>query len=324
MKNQNNLDSKYLDKIKNIKFKPVFIMGLHRSGTSILYKLLGETKKFNVVNAYHMVYYDQLLYNHENNLEEKFKQQLNQKLQQKNNEDRGIDKLKVYADLPEEYVFIITRKTLLRYINPLNKDIFIEMCKKIQYISENNKKPLILKNPYDFPNFLYIKKIFPDAKFIFIHRHPLKIISSTLKAEASLYKKLNQYYSQMDNNYVKIFKIPLLHKIIYLLYSKLGVLGTIQITNYSKKAVNYYFKNIDKISEEDYVIIKYEDLCENPNQIMENILHFLGFKEKNNIDFRKYISPRKLQLDPTIIKLKNFIYKSMKKYFDFLGYELDE
>ena len=33
-------DQQYLDKIENITYKPIFIMGLQRSGTSILYKIL--------------------------------------------------------------------------------------------------------------------------------------------------------------------------------------------------------------------------------------------------------------------------------------------
>jgi hypothetical protein len=55
------------------------------------------------------------------------------------------------------------------------------MCKKIQFIAGNDK-PILLKNPYDFPNFLYIKRVFPNARFVFIHRNPLKTISSTLNA----------------------------------------------------------------------------------------------------------------------------------------------
>lgn len=35
--NNNNLDSQYLNLIENINFHPIFIMGDHRSGTTLLY-----------------------------------------------------------------------------------------------------------------------------------------------------------------------------------------------------------------------------------------------------------------------------------------------
>lgn len=67
------------------------------------------------------------------------------------------------------------------FITRKNVALFTEMCKKIQFIAGNDK-PILLKNPYDFPNFLYIKRVFPNARFVFIHRNPLKTISSTLNA----------------------------------------------------------------------------------------------------------------------------------------------
>ena len=64
--------------------------------------------------------------------------------------------------------------------------------KKIQFLSGNDK-PLLLKNPYDFANFLFIKQMFPSAKFVFIHRNPLKTISSLLNAMRMIINEKNPY-----------------------------------------------------------------------------------------------------------------------------------
>jgi hypothetical protein len=45
-------DSLYLGVLKNISFQPVFIMGDHRSGTTLLYQMLDAAQCFNVVRAY--------------------------------------------------------------------------------------------------------------------------------------------------------------------------------------------------------------------------------------------------------------------------------
>ncbi len=47
MKTKKILDDEYIKLVEDASFEPIFIMGLHRSGTSILYKMLGETGNFN-------------------------------------------------------------------------------------------------------------------------------------------------------------------------------------------------------------------------------------------------------------------------------------
>ena len=71
-----SLDDHYLHKLDGISFMPIFIMGLHRSGTSILYKMLGATRHFNTVTAYHILKYDELLYNFTKNKEKTVKRAL--------------------------------------------------------------------------------------------------------------------------------------------------------------------------------------------------------------------------------------------------------
>lgn len=42
-----------------------------------------------------------------------------------------------------------------------------------------------------------------------------------------------------------------------------------------------------------------------------------------HIDFTSYVKPRKTHLDPSVIQLRNFIFKCMKKYFERFGYKLE-
>ena len=102
------LDDKYLSKLDNINFEPVFIIGVNRSGTSILYKLLNKTNCFNVVTSYHIIKYDELLYNHINNLEKKSKKELDDFLNEKQSK-RKIDELAINSDFAEEYGFLLSK-----------------------------------------------------------------------------------------------------------------------------------------------------------------------------------------------------------------------
>lgn len=71
-----SLDQPYLDEIKDIDIQPIFILGDHRSGTTLLYQTLAATQCFNVVKAYHVIKYDEILHNHHNQLEKEKLQEL--------------------------------------------------------------------------------------------------------------------------------------------------------------------------------------------------------------------------------------------------------
>lgn len=318
-----NLDRKYLQKLEKIEFQPVFILGLHRSGTSILYKMLNATGCFNPVIAYHLIKYNQLLFNHLNKKEVTAKNDLTDLIKQNGLRDRGIDRLEITADFAEEYGFLLGHKTIQMYITSKNISLFREMCKKIQFISGNNK-PILLKNPYDFSNFLYIKKSFPNSKFVFIHRHPFKTLSSTIKAIRLLLKSKNPYTAQLFKFYNILFENPLILHISRICFSRFSVLGTLLLANDSSKSVKYYMKYIKHLSERDYVFITYEDLCKNPQQNIEKIMESLSIETYNKLEYDSFIKPRITQLDSSVKQLRKFIFKRMKKYFKFFRYKIEE
>jgi len=318
---EDNPDSKYLEKIKNISFQPIFILGLHRSGTSILYKILGTTECFNIVTAYHIIKYSELLYNYLNNNEEKAKEELMAFLNAQSQVDRGIDQLKITPDFPEEYGFLLTYRSRPTKLTPKNLPIFIELCKKIQFITDQNK-PILLKNPWDFPNFLYIKKVFPDAKFIFIHRNPLHVINSFVRAMKILFGNKNAYATLLSRSYVEIMNIPALHYASKLYFSPNFSIGLLKSIHNSTMATKYFLKNINLLSKEDYINIKYEELCKEPKVNISKIMNFLHLNKKFNIDYDELIKPRKLKLETEVERMKEYIYKKMKPYFSYFGYEI--
>ena len=90
MRGRETADKEYIDRLKDIDFEPIFILGLHRSGTSILYKILASTHYFNIVTAYHIIYYDSLIYNHLTNREERSKEEFNNLLRRRNQIDLSL------------------------------------------------------------------------------------------------------------------------------------------------------------------------------------------------------------------------------------------
>ena len=294
-------------------------MGLHRSGTSILYQMLGKAGHLNTVTAYHILKYDELLHNHINNLEDNIKNVINKLFKEKGITDRIIDYIPVTADYNHEYVYLFSEKDQPLKICFKNRWLFENLCKKITYISGNNN-PILLKNPYDYSNFLFIKKIYPNARFIFIHRNPLYVLSSLMRTMQMLLKHKNEYTAIFSKKYRQIFKNPLALLAARIYYtSKIPIGLFVEIQSYAW-ATSYFLKNINQLPKNDYILIKYEDLCRDPNKVIAEIISFLQIK--SDVDFSMFIKPRKLDLIPEVKILKKYIFKKMKPFFEYFDYSI--
>ncbi len=317
-----NQDTQYLKDLKHVDFQPVFILGVHRSGTSILYKMLTATGCFNPVVAYHLIDYNELLSNYHEQREEDAKQKLTESFIRNGLQDRGIDKLKLNADFAEEYGFLLNTQTVHMSITKKNVALFTELCKKIQFIARNDK-PILLKNPYDLSNFLYLKQVFPSAKFVFIHRHPLRTISSTLNAIRMILNDKNPYTAKLSKMYEKFYSNPLLLQPLRFIFRVIPECSVVVITRITAKATEYYLKNIEKLPKEDYISITYEEFCKDPQTTLENIMERLLQPMVKEIDAASLIHPRNVDIDCSVRKLRKYICASMKTYFDRFHYTKD-
>jgi len=307
-----NPDEKYLKKIENINFQPIFILGFHRSGTTILYKMLNATKCFNYLSAYHVIYYDCLLDNFINDKETVKKNEINKFLKDKGEIKRGIDLHDISADFPEEYRFIFSNKSYNFKIDNQNLSLFNQICKKIQFISDNNK-PLLLKNPYDYPNFLFIKKVLPNSKFIFIHRDPVNVLNSNMSSLLTLFEKKNYYTTLIDKSYEKMLSTPISFFIYKLLFSLTRLPRSVLEVGSLKNELDFFKKNINSLNQEDYINIEYENMCRQSNETIKGILKFLNLKSENDIDFSNFIQQRKTDLLKEIDIIRPYITKKLSK-----------
>lgn len=316
-----DFDKRYLDRIKDIRFNPIFIMGVQRSGTSILYKILNATGQFHIVTAYHLINYHRLVYDRIHEIEDQSKAELRERFSRMSQQDRGIDRLKITPDFAEEYGFLLAQETNESKMNEENASIFNELCKKIIFLSES-EKPLLLKNPFDFANFLFIKKRYPEAKFVFIHRNPMNTLNSQLKAMRTLLSKKSGYMAMLSPWYNEIFEHRIKLKYYQFLYSSKT---SIRVNSAIKKltlSTNYFIENKSSLNENhDYLNVRYEDLCNDPEVIIKKIFTFLSMNPPEDFDYESYIKPRNIAQLEELVKRKNIIERKMAPYFDFFNYK---
>lgn len=298
--NQFFQDQRYLEDLRTVDFNPIFILGPHRAGTTLLYETLASTGSFNCIKAYHVIKYQEILYNYYYDKELLEKQKLQEIFNSLGINDRGIDQVDVTPELPEEYGFILNNSGFNFYLDSNNIKLFKEICCKIQKTGNINQS-ILLKNPWCFSNFLYIKSIFPNAYFIFIHRHPFYIINSQLKTFRNILLKWNPYVALLSKSYRDLFKNYLKRKTYLALYSKFLNIGVRRLTNSLLNQMNYYIENVQSLPSSDYINLRYEDLCQSPQVTLSNILSAL--QQENSllsVNVNKFTNPNTTELLPEI------------------------
>jgi protein-tyrosine phosphatase len=314
-------DAPYLPKLEGVTFRPVFIMGLHRSGTTLLHRLLAETGRFNYVSAYHVLRYERMLDDFFNGRVDSGHQELSDLFRSLGLTTRIIDETPAVPEAPIEYGFLIMRQTNARpRITEKTLDVFKEMGRKLQ-VAGGLSKPLLLKNPWDEIYFLDIKRWFPDARFVFIHRHPLATLNSQTRAMRSLFAAKNEFSSLITPWYRDMWDRPLqrsaaqaLAKPPFLLWEKL-------MTWQSVRMLQYYLKHFRELPAGDCISLRYEDLCREPDSHMKRITDFLGVTPPDSIRYGDKIAPRESKIPPEVKARFEKLRGKLAPYLKEQGYE---
>ncbi len=173
---------------------PIFVLGHWRSGTTFLHKLLCQNQQFGYANVFeirnpHTFITRQNLF------------ELRQK--QFKPESRPTDNVMVSFNSPAEEEFgvaIISKMSpLFGWVFPKNENYYETFSTFLKATEEQreqwkesfhffmqkltflHKKPLLLKSPLNTGRIKILLELYPNAKFIHIHRNPYTVFQSTLR-----------------------------------------------------------------------------------------------------------------------------------------------
>ena len=301
------MDAPYLGQLQDLPSELVFIMGCHRSGTSMLYHLLAYTGQLDYVSAYDIIKYDELLHNRITAREAEVKAGLQRVLQQE--ATRGLDDLPVGTDFPEEYRFLMPQEApavvfnikkrleklfFAPHLTPGTLDAFMLMCRKKRFLAGADR-PLVLKNPADYYfNFWAVHQMLPRAKFIFIHRHPLPMFNSYLHGFPAILTQRSNYAALLDKRYDALFRRLPLRRQLFLAVFRSNMMSRLLLTRLVE-SFQYYMAHIARLPPERYVSVRYEDLCADPAGCLSGIGKQLGFDLVPRVP-AKFVAPRHLPI----------------------------
>ncbi len=194
---------------------PIFILGHWRSGTTHLYNILSKSDKFGFVSPFSTALPWDILF-----IGRLFAPILRRSLP----EGRYIDNVSVDPDSPQEDEIALANMTSLSYYQaiyfPKKFDHYFETGTYFEGLSDTqiskwertlrylylkltldqNGRRLLIKNPVYTARVAHLRKIYPDAKFIHIHRNPYKVFVSM----RNFYEKLFPQFALQDYSHIDI------------------------------------------------------------------------------------------------------------------------
>ncbi len=200
---QKDEDTAYLNEIRSLPVRPIFIMGLHRSGTTFLYDSISRCFPVANLTLYDLFYYHRLLKNHQTGQAEHDKQHLNRVFRSLGITDRKLDAVWVDDAMVEEYGWMLRNESYHMALHASNKDFFAEICRKL-LCTNPEARSVLLKNPWDTGNAKQILEWFPEARFIYITRNPIHILNSQLNALLTLLSGEQPFQTMLIDH----FKVP--------------------------------------------------------------------------------------------------------------------
>ncbi len=313
---QRILFSKKVLKISLEDHPPIFILGLWRTGTTHLHYLMARDTRFGYLKNHQAFTFNFSLLSLD---------RLNKVLSIFVPGKRPQDNVKVTLDDPAEEEQALstttTRSSIHSFFFPQNNTYFTKyhlfegiseqekdewkrdylfLLKNIAYYSK--KKTLLLKNPHNTGRVKELLELFPQAKFIFIHRDPYTVFRSTKKLyNRMISSQLLQFFSQAEIEQL------ILHN--------------------NAKILHKYLRERAMIPEGNLIEIGFEALDKAPLETIETIYKVLNLEglEDARPGIEAYLASVSQYSRNTYLplpqELKNKLHKVWDFWFEEFGYK---
>ena len=278
-------DAPFLPLIEETVARPVFIMGLHRSGTTFLYDSLARCFPLANLSLYHLFYYDRLLKNHAQGGESRDRQRLNMLFRRLGITDRKLDAVYVDDRMVEEYGWMLRNHSFSMKVTSRNQAFLHEVCRKLQVVTPG-AQAVLLKNPWDTGNARNILEWFPNARFIYITRDPLYILNSQINAAISLLSGSQPFQTLLVDNFKTLFGKRSLSA-VYAGWKLLRGIKTVTgnrpfeavIRPFAAKAVERqlaaYYRDLEELPPQSVYALDYQSFNERPGTHLRELAAFL-------------------------------------------------
>ena len=270
-------DQEHLGLLAETPIRPVFIMGLHRSGTTWLYESMAAVFGLGAVTLHEVFCYPRLLSRRLAGTSDADKKSIDDHFAEHGLQTRGIDAIGLSHATVEEYGWILQRYGGSLKVTPKTKPVLDRLIQKIQH-AKPEAPAVLLKNPWDTSNAVQIAELYPEAKFIFIARDPLRIAQSQYK-NSLVFGGADVHFLMMLMQGFPLGRFVIgSQRLLWRLvseerYSRVTV-GWIQ--NDVTKELQGYKASLEALPPDRLLEVTYTQLSTEPQATLEQIGAFLG------------------------------------------------
>ena len=299
-----------VNKITTSIKKPIFIVGVPRSGTTLVHSILCNHKdlawasdedlgewllpieQFRIDSLYKWLKANNKKIPMSEEALFVFGKDLGNGLKQFGTTPKGSSKIPIEGEILWREIFGTD------YIEDITNDRKIKLSQEISNITKRQKKTrFVCKAPNNSFRLFAIQKIFPDAKFINVSRDPKAVVSSMLER----YEKEGEFdigmYEKTKND-VKFQSLDSIEKFSWF-YKEF----TDAIIKFSAQNKN------------NFMTIAYEDLLKNPTEVIQSILEFCDLNLHESVDEMASL----IQQNPLDKWKKNLSQKDIEKISNFVN-----
>jgi len=295
----------------------IFILGLHRTGTTVLYQLLAETGGFEILTAADVVGFSRVAatsadWNGE--VVADFAA-----LERAGHTSRGIDAIPLGPGTPEEYGFVLSNWHAGWSLTQGNVGLFREMCGVLRRRSVG--RPLLVKNPWDFGNASWIRSQFPDARFVFLHRDPRETLSSTLRMMLAYLNHRNPYLAILSASYRRFIEAGFPFRVArWVCVNHADWIVRAALWHSARRAARY-LRERPLLPQDRCYDLRFDDLCADPRGSLNSLFAFLHVDADSTTHAAQVKRPP-VRIAPEVVRHEVRIRRAFAKYARQLGYDL--
>ena len=280
-----------------------FVLGPHRTGTTVLTRSLAESGEFVYLTAADIVA--------RHRGADQVEPTLGRLVERK--ETRLIDRMEISADAPEEYGFVLPGRRLTEETAPQLDSMYREFAAKSDRV-----RRFLLRNPWDLTHTGLIHRLFPGAVFVFTVRDPVDTIDSQVRAVRTVFGAPSEYHALLDPRY----RLLIERRMRFALYgwvSSRRVLVARLIKRF-QLLTDKLVRDLQNLPRDRWIVVRYEDLVREPEKELARVYGFLGLPTAGIARLAGEIRPTERSLEPHVKARIRQIRERTRLYREAFGY----